>query len=216
MPYENLPRLPDPTTTPAGPGFLSAGYSDTPAGMVHQLNTGGTVSVQYAGSAWSFNIAYPELTIQEGNTLYPWLVSFGGGFKNFYIQLPMFINPATGAWDTSTPAKIAQGAISLGATDRNVTISNWSSRGGNLSPGDMLKFTNSNKIYQVVSTLVISNVMILELNCPIAEPLKIPGGALEPNSIKFRVRLIGSAPTMEFTNKGLYAPVSISLRENII
>lgn len=215
MAYENLPRLPDPTTTPVGPGFTALGYTDNSAGLMHVLNTGGSVGVQYSGSYWTINISYPELTLQEASSFLAFLGTLGGGFKNFYVQLPMFVNPATGAWDTSTATKIAQGELNMGASDREIVITNWSSRGGDISSGDMLKLTNSNKIYRVAKTSLLSNTMTLELNCPLLEPAKLATAGLEPNNIKFRVRLEGGFPEVKFTNRGLYDPFSIQLRENI-
>lgn len=215
MAYENLTRLPDPTTTPAGPGFMSVSLTDNSTGLLHALNTGGTVGVQYHGNFWTINISYQELTQSEGDPFLAVLSSLAGGFRNFYVQIPLYTNPKTGVWDTSTSAKIALGEISLGASDREVVISSWATRGGNLSAGDMLKFTNSNKIYRVVKTTLASGTMTLELHCPLLEKSKVATAGLEPNDIKFRVRMEQGNLANSFTNRGLYEGFSISLRENI-
>lgn len=216
MAYENLPRLPDPTTVPAGPGFVSLNMTDNIPGLVHQLNNGGVVSVQFNGAFWSFQLGYHELTLQEGLSFFPFLNSVSGGFKDFYVQIPLFVNPRTGVWDVSTGTKTASGAITL-LTDNKVSISNWSSRGGDLSVGDMIKFTNSNKIYQIHETTLVSNTKTLTLNCAIIEPSKIATAGLEPNNIKFRVRTPeGSNFTTQFTNRGLYEPFTLNVRENIL
>lgn len=218
MAYENLPRLPDPTTVPAGPGFVSLNMTDNIPGLVHQLNNGGVVSVQFNGAFWSFQIGYHELTPQEGLLFFPFLNSVAGGFKDFYVQIPLYINPRTGVWDVSTATKIAQGAIQIvPGSDNKVSISNWATRGGDLSIGDMIKFTNSNKIYQIVDTSLVSGTKTLTLNCSVIEPAKIPTAGLEPNDIKFRVRTVeGSTFTTQFTSRGLYEPFTLNVRENII
>lgn len=218
MAYENLPRLPDPTTVPAGPGFVSLNMTDNIPGLVHQLNNGGVVSVQFNGAFWSFQIGYHELTPQEGLLFFPFLNSVAGGFRDFYVQIPLYINPRTGVWDVSTATKIAQGAIEkVPGSDNKVSISNWATRGGDLSVGDMLKFTNSNKIYQIVDTSLVSGTKTLTLNCSIVEPSKIQTAGLEPNDIKFRVRTVeGSTFTTQFTSRGLYEPFTLNVRENII
>lgn len=216
MAYENLPRLPDPTTVPAGPGFVSLNMTDNIPGLVHQLNNGGVVSVQFNGAYWSFQIGYHELTPQEGLLFFPFLNSVAGGFKDFYVQIPLYINPRTGVWDVSTGTKTATGAITLVA-DNKVSISNWSTRGGDLSIGDMIKFTNSNKIYQIHDTTLVANTKTLTLNCAVIEPSKIPTAGLEPNDIKFRVRTVeGSTFTTQFTSRGLYEPFTLNIRENIL
>lgn len=216
MAYESIQRLPDPTTNPTGPGFTTAGLSDEATGLVHQLNNGSIVSVQYAGNFWNITITYPQLTTAEASVIMPFLNSVLGGFVNFYVQLPMFINPRTGAWDIATAAKRAEGAITLGSTDRQIIISNWSSRGGNLSPGDMIKFTNSNKIYQVQTVSLVSNVMTVNLHCPIIEPSKVATSGLEPNDIKFRVKLQAKQLSFTWNTSGLIEVPSIALTENIL
>lgn len=218
MAYENLPRLPDPTTVPAGPGFVSLNMTDNIPGLVHQLNNGGVVSVQFNGAFWSFQIGYHELTPQEGLLFFPFLNSVAGGFKDFYVQIPLFVNPRTGAWDVSTSTKIAQGAIQIvNGSDNKVSIANWSTRGGDLSVGDMIKFTTSNKIYQIQDTSLVSGTKTLTLNCAIIEPSKIATAGLEPNDIKFRVRTVeGSTFTTQFTSRGLYEPFTLNIRENIL
>jgi hypothetical protein len=157
MAYENLPRLPDPTTVPAGPGFVSISPANIMSGMVHYLNTGAAVSVRNDGSYWELSIQYPELTPSEFATIGPFLESVSGGFENFYVQNPLMVNPSTGAWDTSTNTKIALGAITIAANtgNRGIVIPSWSTRGGNFTAGDGLKFTNSNKIYRVSKTTLV-------------------------------------------------------------
>ena len=216
MAYEALKRLPDPATTPAGPGFLSASITDNVAGLVHTLNNGSTVAVQYAGNYWTISIEYYALNRQELSSLMPFLCSVAGGFTPFYIQLPMFINPASGAWDISTATKRAEGAVSLGATDRQVVIPAWNTRGGTLAAGDMIKFTNSNKIYMVQHASLVSNVMTIDLHCPILDPTKIPTCGLEPNDIKFKVRQVGGTQSFVYQNNGLLEPFGISLTETMI
>lgn len=215
MAYESLKRLPDPTTAPAGPGFSDVTLSDNSTGLTHQLNNGVTVAVQYAGNFWTINISYPQLTTSEASVIMPFLNSCIGGFQNFYVQLPMFVNPKTGAWDISTAAKRAEGAITLGSSDRQVVISNWSSRGGNLSAGDMIKFTNSNKIYMIETASLVSNVMTLTLHCPLLEPAKIPTAGLEPNGIMFKVRCTNTQMPFQWQNSGLLASFNIALVESI-
>ena len=216
MAYEpGLLRLPDPTTNPAGPGFVSQSLQPIKAGLSHELNTGGTISVEYAGSYFTIDISYPELTIEEASTFFPMLAYLTGGFTNFYVQLPTHVNPKTGAWSTGTNALIAKGEISLGAKNNEIVITNWSSRGGDLSVGDAIKFDNSNKIYLVSYTSITSNVKTVGLHCAILERQKVPTAGLEPNNIKFRVRM----PQLQLpriTARGVYEAFSISLRENIL
>ena len=219
MAYDsNILRLPDPGTVPAGPGFTSISLSDNTPGLIHALNNGGVVSVRFSGSYWTMQVSYHELTLAEATPLLAMLSSVSGGFGKFYVQHPLYVKPKTGAWDESSSSKIALGSISMvsGSSNR-IQISNWSSRGGNFSVGDMLKFTNSHKIYQVVATSLVANTMMLTLHCDVIETSKIPTAGFEPNDIKFRVRLAeGTNLSMQFTSRGLYEGFNLSFREDIL
>lgn len=215
MSYENLKRLPDPTTTPQGPGFVSQQILDNTPGMIHNLNHGGSVGVKFSGSYWTINIGYPQLSIAEANTLMPFLYSLQGGFTNFYVQLPTMANPQTGAWG-ATPITAAN--VYIGSTSNEIRISNWTNRGSgnNLSIGDMLKLSNHNKIYMIANITVVDAVATITLHCDISDTTKVASATIEPNNIKFRVRQEGNAPTFSLTPDGLYNAVTLNLRENIL
>lgn len=216
MPYENLPRLPDPTTVPEGPGFLTQSIIDNSPGMVHNLNNGGSISVKFAGNYWTINIAYPQLTISEMDTLLPFLYSLQGAFSNFYVQLPIHDNPRAGAWATTPPA----GDVSIGSSNNQVEIANWASAisnaGSTLNTGDMLKFTNTNKIYMIVGMSLLADTMTLTLNSEVTDVAAMAAATIEPNDIKFRVRQVGKMPSVLLNADGLYESFSLSLRENIL
>lgn len=216
MAYQtDLLRLPDPTTTPAGPGFVSLSLQPIKTGLSHELNTGGMISVEYAGSYFTIDISYPELTVQEANSFFPTLSLLTGGFRNFYVQLPTHVNPSSGAWGTGSNTLIAKGAISLGLKDNEITVPAWDTRGGDLNPGDAIKFDNSNKIYLVAYTSTAANVKTIGLHCSILQKDLLPTAGFEPNDIKFRVRM-PQIQLPRITARGVYEAFSISLRENIL
>ena len=215
MSYESLGRLPDPTTNPAGPGFVSQQILDNTPGMIHNLNHGGSVSVKFSGSYWTIDIGYPQLTIAEASTIMPFIYSLQGAFTNFYVQLPTMANPQTGAWSTTG---ISAGDVALGATSNKIDISNWALRGsGNdLSIGDMLKLSNHNKIYMITNLELLADVMTVTFNCDILDTTQVSSATIEPNDIKFRVRQKSNAPAFALTPEGLYNSISLSLRENVL
>lgn len=212
---QNLGRLPDPTTSPAGPGFVSQAINSISPGMIHQLNSGGSVAVKTAGDYWTISIAYQRLTPSEISTLQPFLYSLQNGFTNFYVQLPTHDNPETGAW-TNMPST---GDVSGTQGTKSFSIGNWSAHttvGEDLSLGDMIKFSNHNKIYMITAKSVNlgTNTATFGLNSEIVS--NIDAATIEPNDIKFRVRVVGQLPNLTLTADGLYETFSINLRENII
>lgn len=216
MAYDtNLLRMPDPYTIPAGPGFISVSLTDNNPGTIHELNTGGSIAVKALGSYWTMSISLPELFPDEARHILPFLSYVSSGFENFYVQLPQFKNPISGLWTTSNNTLIAKGAISIGSRADTIVIPNWSTRGGNYVAGDMLKFDNSHKIYQVVTESLVSDTKTIRLNCDILQPALVSTAGFEPNDLKFRVRCVSSI-TPQLTSRGLYETVSVNLRENIV
>jgi len=216
MAYDNLQELPTPNTTPAGPGFVSQTITDNSPGMIHNLNSGGSISVKFKGNYWTIAIAYPQLTIAEGSTIVPFLFSLQGGFTNFYIQLPTHANPNSGAWSTVPSAS----SVGLGAVANQVVVTGWaaatSAAGSTLTTGDMIKFTNIKKVYMIVNTELSGDTMTLSLNTEIADLAALSTSTLQPNDIKFRVRIDGKAPSVSLNADGLYEGFSLSLRENTL
>lgn len=214
MAYDpNIRRLPDPYFN-NGIGFVSAALTNVTVGTSADLNSGIQVSSRFQGDYWEIRISYPQTTQDELDTVLPFLEYIAGTFQDFYVQLPQHANPKSGAWDDSTPALVATGEISL-VTPNTISIAGWSTRGGDLDVGDMIKFTNMSKIFKILSKSVVADVATFELNSDIKYPSLIGVAGLEPNNILFRVtskqRKIS---TPELTTNGLYSGFSLTLREN--
>lgn len=218
MAYDStIYRLPDPNIDPEAPGFVSVGMRDVSPGTKNKLNSGGTVSVSFSGNYWELGIGYPQLDIEQANYIQPILNYISNGFRPIFVQLPQHTQPKSGAWDESTTFKICEGAIGLEAGTLNtLRITQWAARGGDLSVGDMVKFTNSYKIYQVLSKSVVSDVAIIALHCDLVEPDKLPTAGLELNDLKFKVRLKDGAPSLRLSNTGYYEAVSLNFEEDIL
>jgi hypothetical protein len=219
MSYENLQRLPDPNTSPQGPGFVSQTLLNNTPGMVHPLNSGESVSVKFAGDYWTIELAYPQLTITEGATIFPFLYSLQGGFTNFYVQLPTMANPASGYWGTGVDSEVfAQGLVTAGSNSNQIAISTWAvaSGSGDLAAGDLIKISSLKKIFMIVATDLTNDVMTLTLNSEITDTTSLVGSGIQPNDIKFRVRQKGAGPAAALTADGLYQGFTLSLKENTL
>jgi hypothetical protein len=211
---QNIRRLPDPYYQ-NGIGFASASIKPVPTGTSHPLNGGGTVSVAFAGGYWEIDISYPDTLQHELDTVLPFLDSLEGSFNPFYILLPQYRYPKTGPWDTSTSAKIAEGDIEL-VSAKSIRITSWSTRGGDLSPGDMFKFTNSGKVYRITSKDYNSSndTVTFELNTLIKYPSLVATAGFEVNDLLFRVELKGNTtPSPRLQANGIYSGFSLSMRE---
>jgi len=221
MAYDlSLGRLPDPTTPIKGPGFKTQQILPNDPGMIHQLNSGASIGVRFpGGNFWEIELSYGALTIAQAKPLKNFLYSLQGGFKNFYVSLPIEAYPATGQWDTNTGATNSIRTTSL---SNSIDIINWdtiSAGGNNLSPGDLIKLSNSNKIYAITSTnygTASLGTLTVVLNCDVLNPNSIPAASLEGSILKFRVKLVGGVPAFRLNSNGLYEPITLSLKENIL
>lgn len=213
MAYDTLGRLPDPSFG-GGPGWVSQQIIDNTPGMIHNLNSGASVSVKFSGNYWTISLSYPQLTIAEMNTILPFLYSLQGAFTNFYVQSPLYVNPAAGAWAAVPLAN----TVGQGTTSNEVDITGWaaaiSAAGSTLVVGDMIKFTDIKKIYLITGTSLNTDVMTLTLNADLTTAIST--STLEPNDIKFRVRIDGATPAFSINADGLYEGFTLKLRENTL
>jgi hypothetical protein len=218
MAYETLPRLPDPLTSPAGPGFTTIALTDNAPGMLRNLNGGGSISVKYAGNYWTLNISYPQLDYgQEANELIGFLYSLQGTFNNFHIQVPTYNEPGRGTnpWTGALPSVVD---VTAGASSNQIDIANWSTLTDDINIGDVFKLSDvaAHKIYMVTGKSLNADVMTLTCNSEVAEDPNLAVSTIDPRDVLFRVRLEGKLPNLQLNSDGLYEGFSLTLRENIL
>lgn len=218
MPYNtDIRRLPDPYYR-NGLGFASTDITPVTTGTATPLNGGGVISSQFQGGYWEISITYPDCIQEELDTILPFLTGLEGGFSSFYVQLPQHREPKSGRWNTDTATDVAQSAIEL-LTPRTIRVSRWSTRGGDLDVGDMIKFSNMSKIYSIVDKYYdpVTDEVTFVLNTPVKFPSLISVAALEPNDILFKVVLKGnSTPKPRLQPNGIYSGFTITMRENVL
>lgn len=212
MAYDtNILRLPDPNTVPPGPGFTGVALTNNSPGTIHNLNTGASIGVKFEGSYWTFSINYPEMYPDEADTIVPLLQSLSGGFQTIYVQLPQHIHPKNGPIPSSHAGNISLDPSRADA----VIVSDWATFGLELTTGDMIKFTDSNKVYQIV---LVQNTGVnkrLILNDYVLDRNSIATSGFETGGLLFRVRMEGSI-NPQLTSRGLYEGFSVNFRENIL
>ena len=206
--------LPDPFTSPAGPGFSNVALTSVNRTMSHDLNGYRVVTQQTAGQYWQIDISYPDLTEDEFLALQSFLYSTKGMHVPFYVRLP----------HKSYPRKGSMGNVSLancqsGLYGNKLVFTNWNSvalqTSSSLSPGDMIKTTGSEKVYMVTRTSY-SNVGSGTMEIYIEPDLVVKtttSTKLVTDDIKFLVKSLED--TYSYTlNSDLYIQgFSLKLRE---
>jgi hypothetical protein len=211
--YDNsLARMPDPVVNPNAPGFSTANIQDIVPAMSHELNGGQVVSVKFEGNYWSIQIGFPETTIEQASTIVPFLYSMRSSFSDFYVQLPQYAHPRSGAWSTNP---IVAGNITIGGSSNQIIVTNWPNT-HTIEVGDMIKLSNSHKIYMVTGYSRSGTTVTLDLNCSVVNRSTLNSATLDPNDIKFKVRFKSDFSPPQLTADGIYTAFTIDLRENIL
>lgn len=213
MAYDTtLPRIPDPYHL-GGIGMVGVSLKAIDSVEQHALNGGSRVTTTRGGSYWEIEVTYPPTL--DVTTMLAFLDSMHGSATPFYIRLPQYSKPYTGYWDTSTNFKVALGDIVL-VGDRELKIEQWGARGGTLSAGDMLKLSNMDKVYMVTRIEIVGDTAAITLNTTVKFPALVPLASLEVNDILFKVSIKGnSTPKPTLQTNGIYAGLSLSLREEV-
>lgn len=214
MAYDNLRRLPDPTTTPKGPGFTSQSLLDNAPGMTHDLNSGGTLAVKYAGNYWTIDVSYPKLRPEEAQHIVPFINSLQGGFQNIYVKLPT----KCGISSANEADRLIEQTASLqkGSVANSFKIPYADIAGLAKTPevGDFIKLSNGKKLYEIYG-VVQSGLSDMELFLNSEVLSDINTAKLMQHNVMFRVRLTNK-PKFTLGSDGLYNAVTLNFRENIL
>lgn len=202
-------RLPDPFTHPGvAPGFLSAPLVDNEPLIQDELPNGEVLEVTTSTQFWSINITYPDLLDEEYRLISAAINKAKASDGVIQLALPQYLNLRV--IGPTAPLSIAAGQVG-----NTLIIKNTNDLKGLPYVGDLLKLTNSHKVYKITSvdTDTTANTWTLGLYPSIA---KVTDGTEKPifNNILFNMKLINRGTITENLNAdGLYENVSINLRE---
>lgn len=131
----------------AGPGYASVKVSSKFRTSKDQTNTGRHIARSKAFQNFGIDIRYNDLTEEEFNIVYGFLLEKQGMLKTFFVPLPQYDNPQDNTLVSSNRSFTTNGSASAGSniiTIQDVTSPAYnSSTEGTLRPGDMITFTDS-------------------------------------------------------------------------
>lgn len=95
---------------------------------------------------WEATLKSVNLTSAESRAVYAWLNTLGGRYGSFTAVLPEISTPK----GVATGNPIASGSYAIGAS--TITMSGFTASAiGQLKAGDVIKFANHSKVYQVTA-----------------------------------------------------------------
>ena len=128
----------------AGPGYASVKVSSNFRTSKDLTNTGRHVARAKAFQNYNIDIRYNDLTEEEFNVVYGFLLEKQGMLKTFFVPLPQYDNPQDGTLVSNNPSFTTNGATTAGSTTITIQDAGYNSgNDGTLRPGDMITFTDS-------------------------------------------------------------------------
>ena len=122
-------------------GFTVMEFRSNTQTRLTQSLSGKTQRQQIAGQFWSFKLQSPPLTRAEFQPIMAFIMKQGGRFDSFQV-VPPLVNDALG---TASGTLTSNGSYAAGTGTIQVT----GTYSGLLKAGDMIKFSNHNKVYMV-------------------------------------------------------------------
>jgi len=211
---QSIQQLPDPNTTPVGPGWASQSILDTAPGQSNDLNGGSTVSVYQGGNYWTITLNYSAMPVDEYTNLGYFINSLKGKATKFYVSLPGKTHPKSGAWAVDTADRRGEGNITK-VSANSIKVASEVLLGGELQVGDYLKLSDSDRIYYIIGVEYEDTSVIYTFHSLLE---KTPNATtyLEPNDIKFKCVLKGDKPTETIGVSGLVEGFSLPLKSTVI
>lgn len=202
---DNIMRLPDPYTSAAAPGFMSAKLLDVDPYLIDNMPNATVLKTKSAYQYWELELAYPDLTEYEYKILSTALANSKRLSEAIQVLLPQY-EKYNVKGDTTTTT-IADGQV--GST---IEISSVGGLIGRPNVGDLFKLSSGHKVYKIVEVTVAANSWQLG----IYPQLEKPTNNSKPifNNILFNTELTNQTlPVEDVSLDGFYRGVSLSLRE---
>jgi hypothetical protein len=181
--------------------------------------SGKTQRIQSGGQFWSFKLKSPPLERSEFNAIYSFVVQQNGQAEAFTVVPPVISNTTGTMAGTMTVSSVssADPLMNVSAGSNAVGVVEDSTAEGTLKKGDLIKFSNHDKVYMVTEDFTLSNdssVQPLKFYPPLTTSVVGGTTTITYNSVPFRVFFNTDEVSYELLNDGYYR-YEIDVREEI-
>jgi len=173
-------------------GFIALDLQSNTKSRLTESVTGQTQRIKSGAQYWSFKLKSPALSRSDFNSIFSFIVQQDGQVEAFSVVPPVISNTTGTMTGTMTVSSVssADPLMSTSAGSSAVGVVEDSTANGTLKKGDMIKFSNHNKVYMITEDFTLSNdssVQPLKFYPPLVE--SVTGGAttITYNSVPFRV-----------------------------
>jgi len=190
---------------PLTTGFTTLDFTSNTNTRVSVSVSGKTQRLQTGSQNWSFSLRSPKKDRADAMVDYAFLVTQNGQAESFTIVPPVISN----ARGTASGTPVVENAtstdplLSLAAGSKNVGVKSAS---GTLKKGDLIKFSNHDKVYMVTEDCNMdgSSVNQLSFYPPLTTALTGGGQTITYDNVPFKVHLTGDNIKIATTTDGKF------------
>ena len=195
-------------------GFTTMEFKSNTQTRTTQTLSGRVQRAQINSQYFSFKLVSPPLTRAEYMPIMAFIMKQGGKFDSFTVVPPSISSTRGTASGTTTVADIISSDFSTAATSSTVPITNDGTSSGTLKTGDLIKFSNHDKVYMLTDDVNLDGSTIVGL--PIFPTLRTAVSSsttVQYNNVPFKVFLTSDVQQFSVGNQNLFT-YEINVRED--
>ena len=196
-------------------GFTAMELQTNTRSRLTESISGQTQRIKSGAQYWSFKLKSPPLSRSDFNAIYSFIVQQDGQVEAFTVVPPVISSTTGTAAGTVTVADVntADPLMGTSAGSSSVGVSGGT---GTLKKGDLIKFSNHNKVYMLTADVDLDGSTVDQVSFypPLVE--SVTGGAttITYNSVPFTVFFNNDQISYELLTDGLYR-YEIDVREEL-
>jgi hypothetical protein len=202
-------------TFPLQAGFTTTNFSSQTTSRVTVSVSGKTQRIKTGQQFFTFKLKSPKMTRLQVDADFSFIAAQDGQVESFTIVPPVISSSKGTASGTVTVVNATSSApvLSLAAGSKNVGVSGGS---GTLKKGDLIKFSNHDKVYMLTEDVNLDGSTVDQLSFypPLTTALTGGGQTITYNSVPFKVYLNSDTATFSTSTDGLHQ-YEISVNEEI-
>lgn len=202
-------------TFPLQAGFTTTNFSSQTTSRVTVSVSGKTQRIKTGQQFFTFKLKSPKMTRLQVDADFSFIAAQDGQVETFTIVPPVISSTKGTASGTVTVVNTTSTtpSMSLAAGSKNIGVSGGT---GTLKKGDLIKFSNHDKVYMLTedANLDGSTVDQLSFYPPLTTALTGGGQTITYNSVPFKVYLNSDTATFSTSTDGLHQ-YEISVNEEI-
>ena len=204
--------------------FPTAGFtatelkSNTNSRLTESIN-GKTQRLKIGAQYFSLKLKSPPLTRSAFNEIYSFIIQQDGQVESFTLTPPEISSTTGTMTGVITTANVTSDdpAMSQSAGSTAVGVTDDGTPSGTLKKGDLIKFSNHDKVYMLTENLTLANdsaVKQMSFHPPLTTSISGGSTTVTYNSVPFKVFFTTDELSYEVQSDGLYR-YEISVREEI-